>query len=155
MDITPENVAHRVGVTRHQAAEGYGCNCLWKVQGQDHSNYREDTDGKIKAWLYDTIGSRVDYTAPGNSSTRMAYRADGTRLFSCRTNKDGDYYIVEWNESEGVVKHTYEGLKRSVEVVQFDTAKNCFLAAGDELWDMDNIGLLKVFDVGGGLPASP
>nr|GFA25759.1 regulator of telomere elongation helicase 1 isoform X1 [Tanacetum cinerariifolium] len=80
MDITPENVAHRVGVTRHQAAEGYGCNCLWKVQGQDHSNYREDTDGKIKAWLYDTIGSRVDYTAPGNSSTRMAYRADGTRI---------------------------------------------------------------------------
>ncbi|GJU06198.1 topless-related protein 4-like protein isoform X1 [Tanacetum coccineum] len=111
---------------------------------------------KGKAWLYDTIGSRVDYTAPGNSSTRMAYSADRTRLFSCGTNKYGDYYIVKWNESEGVVKHTYEGLKRSAEVVQFDTAKNWFLAASDEcklkVWDMDNIGLLKVFDVGGGLP---
>ncbi|GJX48189.1 topless-related protein 4-like protein isoform X1 [Tanacetum coccineum] len=121
--------------------------------------FSTDTDGKIKAWLYDTIGSRVDYTAPGHSSTRMAYSADGTRLFSCGTNKEGDSYIVEWNESEGVVKHTYEGLKQSAEVVQFDTAKNRFLAAGDEcmikVWDMDNLGLLKIFDAGGGLPASP
>lgn len=38
------------------------------------------TDGKIKAWLYDTVGSRVDYDAPGHSSTTMAYSADGTRL---------------------------------------------------------------------------
>jgi len=37
------------------------------------------TDGKIKAWLYDNIGSRVDYDAPGHSSTMMAYSADGTR----------------------------------------------------------------------------
>jgi len=36
-------------------------------------------DGKIKAWLYDNIGSRVDYDAPGHSSTMMAYSADGTR----------------------------------------------------------------------------
>ncbi|PWA59443.1 hypothetical protein CTI12_AA391520 [Artemisia annua] len=32
------------------------------------------TDGKIKAWLYDIIGSRVDYNALGHSFTRMAYR---------------------------------------------------------------------------------
>lgn len=38
------------------------------------------TDGKIKAWLYDNVGSRVDYDAPGHSSTTMAYSADGTRL---------------------------------------------------------------------------
>jgi len=38
------------------------------------------TDGKIKAWLYDNMGSRVDYDAPGHSSTTMAYSADGTRL---------------------------------------------------------------------------
>jgi hypothetical protein len=37
------------------------------------------TDGKIKAWLYDNVGSRVDYDAPGHSSTTMAYSADGTR----------------------------------------------------------------------------
>lgn len=118
------------------------------------------TDGKIKAWLYDNMGSRVDYDAPGHSSTTMAYSADGTRLFSCGTNKEGDSYIVEWNESEGAVKRTYHGLgKRSVGVVQFDTTKNRFLAAGDEFlvkfWDMDNVNLLMTTDAEGGLPASP
>ncbi|KAJ9551023.1 hypothetical protein OSB04_015068 [Centaurea solstitialis] len=118
------------------------------------------TDGKIKAWLYDNIGSRVDYDAPGHSSTTMAYSADGTRLFSCGTNKEGNSYIVEWNESEGAVKRTYNGLgKRSAEVVQFDTIRNRFLAAGDEFmvkfWDMDNVNLLTTTDAEGGLLASP
>ncbi|KAL8209389.1 hypothetical protein R6Q57_006121 [Mikania cordata] len=118
------------------------------------------TDGKIKAWLYDNMGPRVDYDAPGHSSTSMVYSADGTRLFSCGTNKEGDSFIVEWNESEGAVKRTYNGLgKRSVEVVQFDTTKNHFLAAGDEFmvkfWDMDNVTLLTTTDADGGLQASP
>ncbi|KAK9947528.1 hypothetical protein M0R45_003148 [Rubus argutus] len=118
------------------------------------------TDGKIKAWLYDNMGSRVDYDAPGHSSTTMAYSADGTRLFSCGTNKEGDSYLVEWNESEGAVKRTYHGLgKRTVGVVQFDTTKNRFLATGDEFmvkfWDMDNVSLLTSTDADGGLPASP
>ncbi|KAL5769032.1 hypothetical protein ACOSQ2_015815 [Xanthoceras sorbifolium] len=118
------------------------------------------TDGKIKAWLYDNMGSRVDYDAPGRSPTMMAYSAEGTRLFSCGTSKDGESYLVEWNESEGTVKHPYHGLgKRSVGVVQFDTTKNRFLAAGDEFmikfWDMDNVTLLTSIDAEGGLPASP
>lgn len=117
-------------------------------------------DGKIKAWLYDNMGSRVDYDAPGHSCTTMAYSADGARLFSCGTSKDGESYLVEWNESEGAVKRTYIGLgKRSVGVVQFDTTKNRFLAAGDEFiikfWDMDNTNLLTTADADGGLPASP
>ncbi|KAE9464317.1 hypothetical protein C3L33_03710, partial [Rhododendron williamsianum] len=129
------------------------------------------TDGKIKAWLYDNLGSRVDYDAPGHSSTTMSYSADGTsivfmikwapdRLFSCGTNKEGDSFLVEWNESEGAVKRTYHGLgKRSTGVVQFDTTKNRFLAAGDDgvvkFWDMDNVNLLTTTDADGGLPASP
>ncbi|KAJ7956726.1 Topless-related protein [Quillaja saponaria] len=118
------------------------------------------TDGKIKAWLYDNMGSRVDYDAPGHSSTTMAYSADGMRLFSCGTNKEGDSFLVEWNESEGAVKRTYNGLgKRSVGVVQFDNTKNRFLAAGDEFmikfWDMDNINVLTSIDAEGGLPVSP
>ncbi|KAL8094642.1 hypothetical protein AgCh_036252 [Apium graveolens] len=118
------------------------------------------TDGKIKAWLYDNVGSRVDYDAPGHSSTAMAYSADGTRLFTCGTNKEGDSYIVEWNESEGASKRTYSGLgKRSEGVVQFDTTKNRFLAAGDDhmvkFWDMDNVNLLTTADAEGGLQASP
>ncbi|KAK2379613.1 topless-related protein [Trifolium repens] len=118
------------------------------------------TDGKIKAWLYDNMGSRVDYDAPGHSSTTMSYSADGTRLFSCGTNKEGESFLVEWNESEGAVKRTYHGLgKRSAGVVQFDTTKNRFLAAGDEFtikfWDMDNTSLLTSIDADGGLLASP
>ncbi|XP_017258948.1 topless-related protein 4 isoform X1 [Daucus carota subsp. sativus] len=118
------------------------------------------TDGKIKAWLYDNLGSRVDYDAPGHSSTALAYSVDGTRLFSCGTTKEGDSYIVEWNESEGAVKRTYSGLgKQSVGVVQFDTIKNRFLAAGDDhmvkFWDVDNVNLLTTTDAGGGLQASP
>ena len=132
------------------------------------------------------MGSRVDYDAPGHSSTTMAYNADGTRfvnfqitlhlavivytlyvlmlinispnrLFSCGTNKEGESHIVEWNESEGAVKRTYNGLgKRSTSVVQFDTTKNRFLAAGDEfvikVWDMDNTSILTTIDAEGGLP---
>lgn len=118
------------------------------------------TDGKIKAWLYDNMGSRVDYDAPGHSSTTMAYSADGSRLFSCGTNKEGESFLVEWNESEGAVKRAYHGLsKRSVGVVQFDTTKSRFLAAGDEFlvkfWDMDAASLLTTTDAEGCLPASP
>ncbi|MFS7940504.1 putative transcription factor WD40-like family [Helianthus anomalus] len=117
-------------------------------------------DGKIKAWLYDNMGSRVDYEAPGRWCTTMAYSADGTRLFSCGTSKEGESHIVEWNESEGAVKRTYLGFrKRSSGVVQFDTTKNRFLAAGDEFcikyWDMDNVQLLTSVEADGGLPASP
>ncbi|XP_047321907.1 topless-related protein 4-like isoform X2 [Impatiens glandulifera] len=118
------------------------------------------TDGKIKAWLYDNVGSRVDYDAPGHCSTTMTYSVNGLRLFSCGTNKEGVSYLVEWNEGEGAVKRTYQGLgKRSVGVVQFDNTKNKFLAVGDEFmvkfWDMDNVNILTTTDADGGLPASP
>ncbi|CAA0838252.1 Protein TOPLESS [Striga hermonthica] len=117
-------------------------------------------DGKIKAWLYDSLGSRVDYDAPGLWCTTMAYSADGTRLFSCGTSKEGESHLVEWNESEGAIKRTYSGFrKRSLGVVQFDTTRNRFLAAGDEFqikfWDMDNTNILTYTDSDGGLPASP
>ncbi|KAK8937984.1 Protein TOPLESS [Platanthera guangdongensis] len=77
-----------------------------------HFIFSTSLDGKIKAWLYDNGGSRVDYTAPGQWCTTMAYSADGTRLFSCGTSKEGDSYIVEWNESEGSVKRTYSGFQK-------------------------------------------
>ncbi|KAF6158223.1 hypothetical protein GIB67_015017 [Kingdonia uniflora] len=117
-------------------------------------------DGKIKAWLYDNVGPRVDYDAPGHCCTTMSYSADGTRLFSCGTSKEGESYLVEWNESEGAVKRTYQGFrKRSVGIVQFDTTKNRFLAVGDEflikIWDMDNPSILTTIEADGGLPASP
>nr|XP_010938347.1 protein TPR1 isoform X2 [Elaeis guineensis] len=117
-------------------------------------------DGKIKAWLYDNMGSRVDYDAPGHWCTTMLYSADGSRLFSCGTSKDGESFLVEWNESEGAIKRTYSGFrKRSTGVVQFDTAQNHFLAAGEDnqikFWDVDNINVLTSTDADGGLPSLP
>lgn len=81
------------------------------------------------------------------------------RLFSCGTSKEGESHLVEWNESEGAIKRTYSGFrKRSLGVVQFDTTKNHFLAAGDEFqikfWDMDNTNILTITDADGGLPVS-
>lgn len=80
------------------------------------------------------------------------------RLFSCGASKDGESYIVEWNESEGTVKRSYQGgfRKCSSGVVQFDTTRNRLIAAGDEfsikIWDMDNVNLLTTIDADGGLP---
>lgn len=84
---------------------------------------------------------------------------ENCRLFSCGTSKDGESHIVEWNENEGHVKRTYQGLnKRSLGIVQFDSTKNRFLAVGDEytikVWDMDNPNLLTSIDAEGGLPVS-
>ncbi|XP_021772817.1 topless-related protein 3-like [Chenopodium quinoa] len=117
-------------------------------------------DGKIKAWLYDNTGSKVDYDAPGHWCTTMLYSADGTRLFSCGTSKDGESFLVEWNESEGAIKRTYTGFRRkSNGVVQFDTTQNHFLAAGEDhqikFWDMDNVSVLAQTDAEGGLPNLP
>ncbi|XP_022893632.1 topless-related protein 3-like isoform X2 [Olea europaea var. sylvestris] len=117
-------------------------------------------DGKIKAWLYDNMGSRVDYDAPGHWCTTMLYSADGSRLFSCGTGKEGDSFLVEWNESEGAIKRTYNGFrKKSAGVVQFDTTQNHFLAVGEDnqikFWDMDNDNMLTSTDADGGLPNVP
>ncbi|KAG6491169.1 hypothetical protein ZIOFF_052502 [Zingiber officinale] len=104
--------------------------------------------GKIKAWLYANLGSRVDYNAPGNWC-----------LIALMV-PEGETFDVEWNESEGAVKRTYQGFrKRSSEVAQFDTTRNRFLVAGDKFmikfWDMDSVNLLTTVDADGGLPASP
>ncbi|KAL1545997.1 Topless-related protein 3 [Salvia divinorum] len=117
-------------------------------------------DGKIKAWLYDNMGSRVDYDAPGLWCTTMLYSADGSRLFSCGTGKDGDAHLVEWNESEGAIKRTYTGFrKKCTGVLQFDTTQNHFLAVGEDsqikFWDMDNVNVLTTTDADGGIPSLP
>ncbi|KAJ6974217.1 hypothetical protein D5086_024031 [Populus alba] len=118
-------------------------------------------DGKIKAWLYDNIGSRVDYVAPGHRCTTMLYSADGSRLFSCGTSEEGDSYLVEWNESEGSVKRSFLGFRKKSPggVVQFDTTQNHFLAAGDngqiKFWDMENISVIATTDADGGLQTLP
>ena len=79
-----------------------------------------------------------------------------SRLFSCGTSKDGESYLVEWNESEGSIKRSFVGFrKKSAGVVQFDTTQNHFLAAGDDgqikFWDMENTNVLTSTDADGGL----
>lgn len=55
--------------------------CLWVSTTLASLQFIFSTaiDGKIKAWLYDCLGSRVDYDAPGHWCTTMSYSADGTR----------------------------------------------------------------------------
>ena len=79
------------------------------------------------------------------------------RLFSCGTNEDGDSYLVEWEDTEGFITQSYDGLsKSSAAIVQFSTCRNRFLVAGDEhllkFWDMDNVNILVSLDADGGLP---
>ncbi|KAL4386733.1 hypothetical protein GQ457_09G024050 [Hibiscus cannabinus] len=117
-------------------------------------------DGKIKGWLYDNMGSRVNYDAPGQLCTRMLYSSDGSRLFSCGTSKDGDSFLVEWNDDEGKIKRMFSGFRKNTTgVVQFDTAKDHFLAVGDDrkikFWDMDDTNILTSTDADGGLPSLP
>ncbi|KAK9006589.1 hypothetical protein V6N11_018926 [Hibiscus sabdariffa] len=42
--------------------------------------------------------------------TTMSYKADNRRLFLCGTNRNGESFITEWNESGGDAKRTYQGL---------------------------------------------
>ncbi|XP_050366867.1 protein TPR3-like [Argentina anserina] len=125
-----------------------------------HFVFSTSVDGQIKAWLYEVMGPRVNYDAPNLSCTRMVYSADGSRLFSCGTSKDGESHVVEWNENEGTIKRNYQGFKNlSLGVVQFDTTRNKYLAVGDDyvlkVWDMDNVNLLSTIEAEGGLPATP
>ncbi|KAM7279117.1 hypothetical protein ACFE04_006251 [Oxalis oulophora] len=67
-------------------------------------------DGKIKTWLYASKGSLIDYDAHGHACSRMILSADVQRLFSCGTNIEGESQIDEWNENEGTMKRTYQGV---------------------------------------------
>ncbi|KAF5743337.1 hypothetical protein HS088_TW09G01404 [Tripterygium wilfordii] len=134
--------------------------CPHERSGNINYVFSTSVDGKIKAWLYDGQGPKVDFDAPSRSCAAIAYSTDGKRLFSCGTNKDGESHIVEWNEDEGSVRRTYKGFNnRSLGLVQFDTTKDRFLACGDnytlKFWHMDRSDLLTAIDAEGGLPASP
>lgn len=41
--------------------------------------FSTSNNGEIKAWLFDNMGPRVQYDAPGHSCMRMVYSADGKR----------------------------------------------------------------------------
>ena len=71
--------------------------------------------------------------------------------------KDGEYFLVKWNESKRATKRTYVGFRKiSPGVMSFGTTQNHFLVVGKdsqiELWDMDNINLLTFTYDEGGLP---
>lgn len=98
-------------------------------------------------------------TMAGTFSDLSTFLKFRFRLFSCGTSKDGESFLVEWNESEGAIKRSYSGFrKKSVGSVQFDTTQNHFLAVGEDnqikFWDMDNTNMLTSTDADGGLPVS-
>ncbi|KAI5586671.1 hypothetical protein POPTR_006G258100v4 [Populus trichocarpa] len=128
-------------------------------KGNVHFLSATSVNSNIKVCLYDNLGAKVDYDAPGLGCTSMAYSGD-RRLFSCGTSKSGESFLAEWGDSEGSIKRTYLGLQKSSSgVVQFDIMKNQVLAAGDEhvikLWDMDKVELFTTIDAEGGLPENP
>lgn len=41
--------------------------------------FSTSVDGKIKVWLYDNLGERVDYDAPGLGCPKMVYSVDDQR----------------------------------------------------------------------------
>lgn len=83
-------------------------------------------------------------------------------MFSCGTSKEGDSFLVEWSENEGLIneaaiKRIYSGFSTKSEgVVQFDTTRDHFLAVGEnsqiKFWDMDIDDVLTSTDAEGGLP---
>ncbi|XBH96082.1 hypothetical protein VPH35_086545 [Triticum aestivum] len=121
-------------------------------------------DGKMKTWLYEYLGTKLDFDVPGKWCGAILNSADGTRLFSCGTSKEGDTHLVEWNQIEGSVERSYSGFRKKPSgvaqgVVQFDTARNHILAAGEDnqimFWDVDNTNMLTCIEAGGGLPSFP
>ncbi|CAH1427301.1 unnamed protein product [Lactuca virosa] len=83
-----------------------------------------------------------------------------SKLFSCGTRKGSETQLVEWNVINGAIKREYSGLrKKFMGVVDFDTLRNRFLAAGDgfhiKFWDMDSIQVLKHTYTDARLHASP
>ncbi|CAN1287822.1 Topless-related protein 4 [Linum perenne] len=122
--------------------------------------FSTSVDGKIKAWLYDDSVPRIDYDAPGLASTTMLYIADGRRLLSCGTNNSGESYLVEWDDSEGTIIRSYQGLQKSSSgAVKFDVMKDQFVAAGHDhvikVWNLDSDDLLTIIDAEGDLPENP
>ncbi|XP_023771840.1 topless-related protein 2 isoform X2 [Lactuca sativa] len=78
------------------------------------------------------------------------------RLFSWGTSKEGESFLIEWNETERAIKKTYTGFrKKSNGVAHFDTNQNNFLVVGEEnqikFWDMHNMNILTTTDADGGL----
>ncbi|CAI0444241.1 unnamed protein product [Linum tenue] len=131
-----------------------------RTKNNTHFFFSTSVDGNIKAWLYDYLGPRVNYNAPGRACTSMAYTTDGQRLLSCGTSNSGESFLVEWDESQGAIKRSYRGLqKSSVGAVKFDIMKNQFVAAGNEnvikVWNLDGDDLLTTIDAEGGLPENP
>ncbi|KAM7475900.1 hypothetical protein LguiB_023143 [Lonicera macranthoides] len=126
-----------------------------------HFIFSTSIDGRIKAWLYDNMGARVDYDALGLYCIRMSYSDDGKRLFLSGTSRNGELHLVEWNEIEGSIKRLYNGIGRQCfDDVHFDTTNNRFLVVVDEsaiikFWDMNDVNLMMTVNVGKGLPASP
>ncbi|KAL1196124.1 Topless-related protein 3 [Cardamine amara subsp. amara] len=112
------------------------------------------------AWNFDKKDSLADYNAPSGWCTRLLYSADGRKLFSCGTSQLGTSSLMEITEAKGTIKKVYNGLTTQLGgVVQFQSSKNHFLAAGEDglikFWHVDNVNILSTTDAEGGLEAFP
>ncbi|KAI9106952.1 hypothetical protein K1719_022480 [Acacia pycnantha] len=56
-------------------------------------------DGEIKARFYNHMVKGVDYDTIGCGYTKFAYSTDDQRFFSCGFIKEGEPFLVEWDDS--------------------------------------------------------
>ncbi|KAE8736027.1 TOPLESS-related 2 isoform 3 [Hibiscus syriacus] len=134
---------------------------------QDKAKIVKDSSISVNRVAWSPRGNFVGHEAPVYSICphqkeyiSMLYSADSSRLFSYGASKDGNPFLIEWNDSVRKTKRKYSGFRKNTTVVvQFDTTKNRFLAVGDDrqikFWDMDNTNILTSTDAEGGLPSLP
>uniref|UniRef100_A0A7N1A9E8 CTLH domain-containing protein n=1 Tax=Kalanchoe fedtschenkoi TaxID=63787 RepID=A0A7N1A9E8_KALFE len=134
--------------------------CSQRLDDDHQVLFSTDARGTVRVWLYEDPPSARTFVAPHYVVAKITFSADGGRMFLGGTSQNGVSCIVELDESDGSMKHAYEGLAMpSVGFVQYDVAKGGYLAAVDEhmvkFWGVDDGSLLKMTDAGGELPTSP
>ena len=93
-------------------------------------------------------GSQCLMTSPSPSANHQSAEIKFVKTnYACFIAKESEKDMVEWNESEGAMKHTYHGLgKRSTSVVQLDTTKTHLLAVHEAqiaIYDPPKLECLK------------
>ncbi|THU43854.1 hypothetical protein C4D60_Mb02t01190 [Musa balbisiana] len=94
----------------------------------------------------------------GDDKLIKVWDLNGQRLFVFEGHEAPIYSICPHHKEN--IQRQYTGFrKKSTVVVQFDTAQNHFLAAGEDnlikFWDVDNINMLTSTEADGGLPSRP
>ncbi|KAI5398604.1 Topless- protein 3 [Lathyrus oleraceus] len=87
-------------------------------------------DGKIKAWLYDNMGSRVDYDAPGHWCTTMLYSADGNCFLVGQVKMESLSLLNGMKVKEPLREHTMDSERNLPVLCSLTQPKTVFWLLG-------------------------